>query len=276
LVGACCQSHLAELATPVYWADKLNLSVPDAQPLWRYMDLAKFASMLGQRGLFFPRLDKLGDPFEGAAGLANREKKWDEHYLDFFRDSIKWGPEMSEPHNLPQDEVEAQARKLLASVKAFGRTASLSFASCWYANDVESEALWRLYCPPMTAGLAILSRASALWEATRNETNVVVGRVHYLDFRHAYASLDQRAFCKRKSLSHEHEVRAVLSGSALSERATEELGHLVPCDLCDLIEQVVVSPFAPEWFEGVLRDIIARFGFAFELHPSELLEQPFF
>ena len=35
-------------------------------PIWRYMDLAKYVSMLADGGLFFPRASQLHDPFEGA------------------------------------------------------------------------------------------------------------------------------------------------------------------------------------------------------------------
>lgn len=41
------------------------------QKLWRYMDLAKFLALLEDRALYFARADKLGDPFEGAAGIAD-------------------------------------------------------------------------------------------------------------------------------------------------------------------------------------------------------------
>jgi hypothetical protein len=33
--------------------------------IWRYTDLAKLLSLLDRSELFFPRLDKLEDPFEG-------------------------------------------------------------------------------------------------------------------------------------------------------------------------------------------------------------------
>ena len=33
--------------------------------VWRYMDLAKLMWLLQRRALYFSRLDKLGDPFEG-------------------------------------------------------------------------------------------------------------------------------------------------------------------------------------------------------------------
>jgi len=38
--------------------------------IWRFMDFTKFVSMLEESGLFFARLDRLGDPFEGSLPLA--------------------------------------------------------------------------------------------------------------------------------------------------------------------------------------------------------------
>ncbi|MGI4801337.1 MAG: hypothetical protein ACRYG8_46410, partial [Janthinobacterium lividum] len=35
-------------------------------PLWRYMDLSKFAALLQKRTLHFARADNLGDPLEGS------------------------------------------------------------------------------------------------------------------------------------------------------------------------------------------------------------------
>ena len=39
--------------------------------LWRYMDFTKFVSLLEKQALFFPRADKLGDPFEGSFTKVN-------------------------------------------------------------------------------------------------------------------------------------------------------------------------------------------------------------
>jgi hypothetical protein len=36
-------------------------------PIWRYMDLAKYLSMLDRRCLFFARATLLDDPFEGSS-----------------------------------------------------------------------------------------------------------------------------------------------------------------------------------------------------------------
>lgn len=213
LVGACCADNLVELASPTYpgVTSTLNITVEDSQPLWRYMDFAKFVAMLIQKGLYFPRVDKLDDPFEAATGLARREKEWDDYYLEFFRDVVVSPvPGYASP-DLSPEEREKEAQRLLREFKATSLVHRSKLVSCWHANTGESEALWRLYCPPGTAGLAIRTKAGTLWDATVNERSAVVGRVHYIDFRKGYAGINERVFCKRLSLSHESEVRAVIA-----------------------------------------------------------------
>jgi hypothetical protein len=39
--------------------------------IWRYMDLAKFVSLLQDSSFHFCRADRLGDPFEGSVPLKN-------------------------------------------------------------------------------------------------------------------------------------------------------------------------------------------------------------
>jgi len=41
--------------------------------IWRYLDFAKFMSLLHRQALFFCRADKLSDPFEGSFSKANLE-----------------------------------------------------------------------------------------------------------------------------------------------------------------------------------------------------------
>ncbi len=116
-VGACCEAQLVELASPTYWGvtHTLNIAVKDSQPLWRYMDFAKFVAMLFQNGLYFARADKLEDPFEGAAGLARREEDWDRYYLEFFKRVVVTPPAGVTFPDFSPEEVENKARNLLAA-----------------------------------------------------------------------------------------------------------------------------------------------------------------
>lgn len=272
-VGACCASQLQELATPVYWSNSLNLSVSDSQAVWRYIDLAKFIAMLKQRGLYLSRADKFDDRFEGATGLAARQTNWDEFYLDYFRRLVATPPPGYPIPEYSAEEIEAEADRLLKNMKHFALEARQLLVSCWHGSDTEAEALWRLYSPPGTSGVAIRSTVGKLWDACAHHDSAIVGRVRYVDYRHSFASIqNERIFQKRKSLSHEQEVRLVLP----NEQQSPVEGKILACDLEKLISDVVISPFAPSWILDVVADIATKYEYSFDLKRSELLEEPFF
>ena len=270
-VGNCCKNLINELATHVYWwweADKR--CAPDTI-LWRFMDFSKFVALLDKRSIYFARADKLGDRFEGAAGAAQRRPDWDTFYLDFFRQAIRTAPGQAKA---PTDEhVEREANRLLADLSTISERDRLrTFVSCWHSITVESEALWRLYCPPGSAGVAIRTDAGSLARSFGDDPQVEIGRVQYVDFRTAFAGFHDRVFWKRKSLSHEAEVRAVIK----KQRAQEEYGLFIPVDLTQLLKTVVPSPFAPSWFPEILEAVMQRFEVEAPLVSSELLSEPFF
>ncbi len=270
-VGNCCVGQIHELATHVYWWWEADKRVDSDTLLWRYMDCAKFLDLLERRSLFFARADKLGDPFEGASGVAEREGEWDQFYLNYFRDIVRHPPEGSSvPSN---EEVEASARRLLSQIREGAESDRKStFVSCWHANTGESEALWRLYCPAGSTGIAIQTTADRLTKALGIHSDIKLGRVQYVDFRKSFAGFHDRIFWKRSSLQHEAEVRAVFRN-----RFPEDCsGVSLLVDVETLCASIVPSPFAPPWFEGLLRALITRYGFNLTISPSELLAQPFF
>lgn len=272
-VGTCCASELQELATPVYWSGSLDISAADSQTVWRYMDFAKFISMLQQRGLYLSRADKFHDRFEGATGLATRQASWDDYHLDYFRKLVVTPPAGYSIPEYTAERIEEQANRLLKEMKSFALEARQSLVSCWHGSEGEAETLWRLYCPPGTPGVAIRSTVGKLWEACVQYDEALVGRVHYVDFRYTFASIqNERIFQKRKSLSHEQEVRMVLP----NEWRAPVDGKILDCDLQKLISEIVISPFAPLWLLDVVSDVLARYMYSFDLKRSELLEEPFF
>ncbi|SDF21388.1 hypothetical protein [Sporomusa acidovorans] len=56
----------------------LRDQIEDAK-IWRYMDFAKFASLLTTSTLFFSKLKKLGDPWEG---------EWPDYYYGEIKKQI--------------------------------------------------------------------------------------------------------------------------------------------------------------------------------------------
>lgn len=269
-VGDCCKHLISELASHIYWWWENDKRCEPDTRLWRYMDFAKFVAMLESRSVYFARADHLGDQFEGAAGVAERRPEWDAFYLDFFRNAVRTVPGRTEPP--PPEHVEQEAARLLKDIAHQGeQDRRRTFVSCWHANGVESEALWRLYCPPPMMGLAIQTTAGLLASAL-NDPHIKLGRVQYVDFRKSFAGFHDRIFWKRKSLSHEMEVRAVIA----RHDAQEAPGVQRNVDLEKLIVSIVASPFAPSWFTPLVKSTLGRFGVALDVTRSELLAEPFF
>lgn len=240
------------------------------EKLWRYVDFAKFVQILETQSLFFSRADKFEDNFEGASGLAERQTEWDNHYLDFFRNAVRYPPENS-PSPV-EDVVEREAKRLLGDFRKSIEIERLTtFVNCWHCNSGESEALWNLYCPNGSIGIAIETSAERLIDAL-NEPDVEIGKVQYIDFKVSFSGLHDRIFWKRKSLSHEAEARAVLKRQFVEEAA----GLTRSVDVEKLCVSIIPSPFAGAWFPSLVEALVARYGYTIPIGRSELLGEPFF
>ena len=271
-VGDCCKTELLELASHIYWWWESYKRPKPITSLWRYMDFSKFVSLISNKALYFSRADLLGDPFEGARGIASRETEWQKYCLDYFREAILTVP--GGPQEKTSEEVDQEAERLYLDFSKVGeREIRNTFVTCWHENDNESEAFWRLYCPPNSAGVAINTCFEALDTALNYDLEVKFGHVQYIDFKESFAGTYDRVFWKRKSLNHEAEVRGVIKFWQNNEPVP---GLLVPVNVDKLISKVVISPFSPPWFEKVLKETMQKFDVDASVENSELISLPFF
>src|SRR5262249_7403023 len=258
-VGECCKSQIAELASHIYWWWQSYKRPTLDTPLWRFMDFAKLVAMLMDKAIYFPRADTLGDPFEGARGIAYRREEWKQYAMSYYRDLLT---NLPPPHvnTRSAHEVEVEALRLHEEIeKLSARDVKEQFVTCWHSNDVESEALWRLYCPALTPGVCVRTNFGLLDRALKSDEEIRFGHVQYVDFKTDFAGTYDRIFWKRKSLGHEAEVRGVIHPRAQGPNGAEATGLLVPVDLEACIQSVIVSPFAAPWFEDVVRRTLDNF-----------------
>lgn len=271
--GDCCKQNVAELASHIYWwwADYPR---PDRETMiWRYMDFTKLVAMFKDRSLYFARGDKLGDPYEGARGLASREGEWKEYCLGFFRNAVVTAPGNNGP--IPEEEIASRVKQLYDDfVTTSQRDRLLNFVSCWHSNHVESEAQWRLYAPSLPTGVAVRTKFGKLDDSLDQRFDVRGGFVQYVDYSKAFAGTYDKLFWKRLSLSHEAEVRIVHQQTQISE--PEVFGVSVPLDINNALDAIIVSPFAQDWFVDVVRETARRFEVSIEIEKSQLLSDPFF
>lgn len=270
-VGECCAYVAHYVAANLRWEPRAYEVPPRSARLWRYLDFPKYVALLRDQALFFSRADCLGDRFELAKGLVERKHVWDEYHLDWYREVLR-NPPAKDSWSTTDEAVEKRAQELLREQDAWGlHELQATYVSCWHENDTESEALWRLYCGA-GAGVALQATLGSLLVALRDSPDIAVGRVRYIDFRHEFAGVNDAVFCKRSSLSHEREVRAV--HRVFHGERPQGVNIAIP--IGELVERVVISPLSPSWFLEVVRETTCRFGTTFQIEASELLLEPFY
>lgn len=226
--------------------------------VWRYMDFAKFVSLLESQSLFFCRLDLLGDSFEGTVTKP--------HYDAFC--------------SLP---IEPQDRSSKEYLDQLNRT--YVFASCWHLSDYENAALWKIY------GLHNKSVAvKTAYSKLRSIPCAKVGLIEYID--HNAAGLDvpvAEAFDMRKRhcFSHEREVRALvwkqnvnhvmIEGEPYAEFVPNTIpGIPINVNLQDFLGGIVIHPEAEEWFIDLIAKLLKRYGLDIPVSKSELAAEPYY
>jgi hypothetical protein len=140
------------------------------------------------------------------------------------------------------------------------------FVSCWHANNVESEAMWRLYCGS-SDGIALQTTYEKLDASL--PAGVYLGRVGYLDYECApNPPRDPLSLLmsKRQAFEHEHEIRALIwparSPEGLLPRDLDENTQVinVPWAAEEFLEHIYVSPYAEEWYRDVVTAILDSFA----------------
>jgi hypothetical protein len=220
--------------------------------IWRYVDFAKFMSILATRSLYFPcATTELKDPFEGWLPRSHIKALMgiNRAILDQMRNThdafLAQNPTRD---RVPFDALHEETQRKL-NLQTLLREANSKFGvSCWHINEHESEAMWQLYTAA-GQGIAIESTTERLEAGLRGD-GIVIDRVRYMDFDADEIDKGHRhygLFLKRKSFAHEQELRATI---LLPKPGS---GTQVSCDLDRLIAKIHVFPKAPAYYAEAVK-----------------------
>ncbi|MDD5051495.1 MAG: DUF2971 domain-containing protein [Sulfuricurvum sp.] len=218
--------------------------------IWRYMDLAKFISLLSEKAIFFAAQNQFPDPLEGHLPVSYEEAEYNKIIFPLFQQIELAKKILKSDPNFIDSEKNKDIEELLASVvngKNLGEEVKKMFAfSCWHINNYENEALWKIYTN-QGQGIAIETTTDKLERSLTYHQKIVFNKVRYEDFH--TASIEKghqyyRGFLKRKAFEYEKEFRA---GIKLDEVDFGK-GCFIPVDLDMLIEKIHVSPLVPKYF----------------------------
>ena len=233
----------------MYVPDATLKAPPDDTVLWRYMDFTKFVSLLEKSALFFCRVDLLGDPFEGSIS----------------------------PKTLPALPMNAEPGRMQAYQVDLRQIVRMTYVNCWHENTFESEAMWRLYAREED-GVAIKTTFDSFKRAFVDEKKVTASQVKYLDYNASPIPQGNVLFPlihKRISFEHEKEVRALHVHSPHDE-SDDLAGVCCRVDLDRLVKEIVVAPFAQDWFVELVRSLAEQYGVGDRVRASSLSDEPTF
>jgi hypothetical protein len=244
----------------------------EATRIWRYMDFTKLIWMLENKSLYFPRADRLNDPFEGTVPQANVqcEEIWDAKLSEMCGKQVKG--------------VHRAAREVLHLLRNY------TYVNCWHMNEYESEAMWKLYLSS-NEGIAVQSTYKRLADSLKEASQEIsIGEVKYLRYDQdtiTYQSIFSPLLSKRRSFEHERELRALCADAFPPDEANPphnwdyrkvpknpKLGEKVQVDLDILIENVYVAPTYAGWMKSLVEAVFIRYGHPKKVRPSSLADVP--
>jgi hypothetical protein len=215
--------------------------------LWRYMNLAKFVSMLEKRSIWLARADTFGDKHEGKFPdeMRNYIEKAYEDYDDENDDS-------------PVKDASDFQDYLVKN----------TFISCWHRNLDENMVMWEIYGKEKES-VAIQTTVDDLDRSV--DASVLSG--HSLIMKNVeYQNSDEIKeillyedcfFRKRKHFSFEKEVRISLDTySRFNPTKNTPYGYGLPIQPNILIQKVLIHPDSSGWFKDAVDSIMKKY----ELH----------
>ena len=241
------------------------------------MDFPKYASMLKDKALYFSRIDKQSDHFEGSLTKAEFE-----HWKEVAQKGEATG-------KIPDRWKGKYLDVLLGSAR---RMRKQCYVSCWHMNSVESEAMWNLYSTSgyaiaITSTYELLANQLPTDYLKKNHRGPYLGTVTYTN-HHTDTIPTGNAFYpimhKRSSFVHESECRAVMwciGEGSWPEGIPDHIlntfppGMSIPINLESLITNVVISPTAPAWFKETVADLTKVYGYKFSVIHSTLTTKPY-
>ena len=230
--------------------------------VWRFMDFAKYFSLMSSGKLFFSRVDKLGDKYEGSLPIANQK-------LYTYADFGMW-----EKGSRMLQEINEESKRSMTR----GIVRTWRYANCWFIDSKESYLMWQVYTQSKKHGVAIQSTYSKLQNIKQNfqriRCKMHLGRVNYIDYTKDSIPNDPILpyMHKRHFYENEQEVRLLIEEKPkrrdkadIKFRYTstiienENNGIEVPIALNELIDAIYVSPDSEDWFLKLVQDVTMQY-----------------
>jgi len=263
-----------------YWIS----SKEDEKKLWRYMDFAKFISLIESKSLHFINIGSLkaSDKFEG---------KIPEGVIKLVQLPVEnmTNEELIE-QGFPKERIEEfrlwhQIHK--AKLENERITKNLSLINSWHCNEIESYTMWKTYSSDKD-GVAICTTTYKLeLELKKNKDyTFVLDKVSYYNEgeNEPIPQLPNvpwaEGFLKRRNFESENEYRAYLYMGVFGTKGMENVKSLekvgkvdnikVKVDLERMISAIYINPASQDWIRELVEDLMIRYELSIPVLKSSI------
>ena len=227
----------------------------DQEIIYRYIPFWKFMHIVFQRKFYLSRGDQFNDPLEGKETKLSRNIRATVHNDEAF-----------------------------ASNSAYYDKNRICVAiNCWYAGDTESLEMWENFAPSPD-GIAIRSTIHKLKKALSKDKNkLCIRKVEYVEnhdveFTKFGCPFYPFSIKISRDFKLESEIRVIYGdGKACMDESPlynasvlDEVGVELNVDPSILIDTVILSPKAPDWFLNSIQTIISCLKIDLKVKNSEL------
>lgn len=225
--------------------------------LQRYMSLEKFISLISKASLFFTRLDKLEDPFEGTTPKIVKARYIEQQKE--LRESGYFTVEVSD------EIIEKNYEEYIQLGEKFR---ALNTVNCWHIRREENALMWKAYAANNN-GIMIKSdynRLARSFEKTPEsiQSSLVSYKDYETDHTIPFGNTTFLAIHKTKFYSDENELRLIYKVTDDMwvhnwEEEESSYGVNIGVDTNALIEEIRLAPFTPKWYLDVVKSICDKF-----------------
>ena len=248
----------------------------DNPTLVKYLDLTKLLSLLQREALFFCRLDKLEDKFEGTTAKPNYESrlKVEKDIRGVMTETFNATAEKTDPNN---------EQSILNSVKEYydweNKLRSLNCINCWNYGDKESAALWKIYSD-FGKGIMLKSKLNNIELSLSNASeDIRVSEITYIDYEKDlmpdYNSMfpiihKDVAYSYEEEIRFIHEIIPPFGWEHDWTKEEVEDGKYIKTDINILIDEIIIAPFAPEWYYNLIKELCVKYNLNKPIKKSRL------
>lgn len=247
---------------------------PSNTKVWRYLDFSRFLSLIENKAIHFSHVSAFEDLYDGVFNCLDK----DDHY-DIKTNGKIVRIETPYPGSRCAEDSDRYKEFITSYHQVILRATGVS---CWRIDDHESHGMWRIFVKS-DQGVAIESTFEKLTGSiSAEEYDLMLGKVKYIDYakeKIPITDLRNSFFYKNSYFEHEKELRligyridGVTSGPVTMPnfRPMPAGGLDLPVDVSKLISAIYVSPYAPNWFNDLVGQIVQRYGLDVPVYPSEI------